>query len=127
MHDPWLLACAAHSLALALFHVGFWRLFDWPRSLAGTTLANRAILQIANLRLIYFFFGVAALCLVFPEELRSTLLGRSILGFMVLFWIGRTVEQWIFLRVRHLGVHALTCVFIVGAVLFAAPLIQELL
>ena len=126
MGDPWLLACAAHSLTLAAFHAGFWRLFGWPRTLASTTLANRAIIQIANLRLVYFFFGVAAACVAFPEELRGTVLGQSILAFMVLFWIGRTVEQWIFLRVRHAGVHALTGVFIVGAALFAIPLGQSL-
>ena len=40
---PLLLLCALHSLAFAAFHLGFWRLFDWPRSLAGTTRANRAI------------------------------------------------------------------------------------
>lgn len=124
MRDPWLLACALHSLALAAFHAGFWKLFDWPRTLAGTTRANRAILQIANLRLIYFFLGVAGMCLVFPEELRSTPLGRALLGFMVVFWAGRTVEQWIFLRVRHAGVHALTAIFVLGTALFAVPLLQ---
>jgi hypothetical protein len=124
LRDPWLLACALHSLGLAAFHAGFWKLFDWPRSLASTTVANRAILQIANLRLIYFFFGVAGMCLVFPRELRSTPLGRALLGFMVLFWVGRTLEQWLFLRVNHAGVHALTGVFVLGAVLFAVPLAQ---
>ncbi len=124
MRDPWLLACAAHSLALAAFHTGFWKIFDWPRSLATTTLANRAIVQIANLRLIYFFLGVAAACLVFPEELRHTVLGRCILGFMTLFWVGRTIEQGIFLRVRHGGVHALTAVFVGGIVVFGVPLVQ---
>ena len=126
MGDPWLLACAVHSLALAAFHAGFWRIFGWPRTLASTTLANRAIIQIANLRLIYFFLGVAAACVAFPKELHGTLLGQSILAFTVLFWIGRTVEQWIFLRVRHAGVHALTGAFILGAVLFAVALAQSL-
>ncbi len=124
MRDPRLLACALHSLALAAFHAGFWKLFDWPRTLATTTLANRAIVQIINLRLIYFFLGVAAACLAFPEELRGTALGRAVLAFMVVFWIGRTLEQWLFLRARHAGVHALTVVFVLGAVLFAVPLVQ---
>lgn len=49
----WLLPlCAIHSLGFALFHVAFWKLFDWPRSLQSTTVANRAIIQILNLRLI---------------------------------------------------------------------------
>lgn len=124
MRDPWLLACALHSLALAAFHAGFWRIFGWPRTLASTTLANRAIIQIANLRLIWFFLGIATACVVFPEELRSTSLGRAILWFMVVFWIGRTLEQWIFLRVRSRAVQGLTLVFVIGTLLFAAPLMQ---
>ncbi len=126
MQDPWLLACALHSLLLAAFHACFWRLFDWPRSLAATSLANRAIVQIANLRLIWFFLGVTAACLAFPEEIRGSVPGRAFLGFMVVFWLGRTIEQWLFLRVRHAGVQALTLVFVLGCVLFGVPLLQSL-
>lgn len=115
--------CGLHSLGFALFHIAFWKLFDWPRSLQGTTLANRAVIQILNLRLIYVLFGVSAACFVFPEALRTTTMGRAFLGFMVLFWTGRTIEQFIFLRVNRPMVHALTALFVLGAVLFALPLL----
>ena len=120
--------CGLHSLGFAVFHVAFWKLFDWPRSLQSTTLANRAVIQILNLRLIYVLFGVAAACFLFPEQLRTTTMGRALLGFMVLFWVGRTIEQFAFLRVNALRVnrpmvHALTGLFVLGAVLFALPLL----
>ena len=47
-----LVLCAIHSIGFALFHLGFWRLFGWPRTLQATTLPNRAIVQIANVQLV---------------------------------------------------------------------------
>ena len=122
--DPVLVLCAVHSLALALFHVAFWRLFRWPATLRETTFANRAILQIANVQLIWVFLGVAALCLGFPAELRGTPLGRAVLAGMSGFWIVRLLQQAVFLRVNHPLVHTLSVVFAVGAALFAWPLLR---
>ena len=43
-----LMLCGLHSFGFAAFHLAFWSLFRWPKTLASTTLANRAILQIAG-------------------------------------------------------------------------------
>jgi hypothetical protein len=123
MHiDPLLALCAAHSLVFALFHFGFWKLFDWPRSLQPAGAVNSAVTQILNLRLTYVFLGVAGLCLLYPVELRSTPLGRAVLIGMSGFWLGRTIEQFVFVRMNRPFVHALTALFILGTVLFALPL-----
>ena len=55
---------------------------------------------------------------------RGTALGRALLWFMVVFWIGRTIEQVVFLRINHALVRALTVLFVLGAVLFALPLLS---
>lgn len=123
MRDIPLLLCALHSFAFAAFHLAFWKLFDWKRELARVGLPTRAVTQILNLRLVYVFLGVGTACLVFPAELRGTALGRALLWFMLLFWVGRTVEQFVFLRVNRPLVHALTALFVLGAVLFALPLL----
>lgn len=68
------------------------------------------------------FAMVAALCFAFPVELHSTPLGRAVLGGMALFWAGRTVEQFVFLRINRPAMHLLTAAFVLGAVLFAWPL-----
>lgn len=123
MSDDLLVRLAGvHSFGFAVFHLAFWKLFDWKRELAKVGLPTRAIAQILNLRLIYLFLGVGVVCFAFPTELHSTPLGRAVLGFMALFWIGRTLEQFVFLRVDHATVHALTVLFVLGAVLFALPL-----
>jgi len=121
--DTLLLLCALHSFGFALFHLGFWRLFGWPRTLAGTTRPNRAIVQIANLQLVWVFVAVGLLCLRFPDELVATPLGRAVLAGMAVFWAIRTLAQFVWLRMHHPLVHALTALFVLGTGLFAAPLL----
>ena len=118
-----LLLCALHSYAFAAFHLAFWRLFGWKRELAKVGLATRAIVQILNLRLIYVLLGVGVLCLAFTDDLLHTGLGRALLLGMSLFWVGRTIEQFVFLRINRPFVHVLTVLFVIGALLFAAPLL----
>jgi hypothetical protein len=90
--------------------------------LLSTTLANRAVLQIANVQLVVVFLGVATLCLVMPSELVGTAAGRAMLAGMSLFWIVRLACQFVWLRVNRRMVHVLTVLFALGAVLPARPL-----
>ncbi|MGX5730872.1 hypothetical protein ACWKWK_10115 [Pseudoxanthomonas beigongshangi] len=120
----WLVRLAGvHSLGFALFHLGFWKLFRWKEELAKVGFATRAITQILNLRLIYLFLGVGVACFAFTGELQHSGLGRAMLAFMVLFWAGRTIEQFVFLRRHHWLLHVLTALFVLGALLFALPLL----
>lgn len=119
--------CGVHSFGFAAFHLAFWKLFDWKLpDWSGdpqrASLATRAITQILNLRLIYVFLGIGVLCFAFTRALHETPLGRAVLVFMSLFWVGRTIEQFVFLRIDRPLVHVLTALFVLGAVLFAAPL-----
>ncbi|MGY0620323.1 hypothetical protein [Lysobacter sp. A378] len=117
--------CGIHSLGFAIFHMAFWRLFRWRKSLASATAVDGAILQILNLRLIYVFLGMAVLCFCFTDELDDSALGQALLAGMSLFWVGRTIEQFLFLRINRPMVHVLTALFVLGAVLFALPLVDQ--
>ena len=119
-----LLLCALHSFGFALFHLGFWKLFGWPRTLRDTTLPNRAIVQIANVQLVWVFACVGVACLRYPAELTGTPLGRALLVGMSLFWLIRLAGQFVWLRIDHRMVHALSALFALGAVLFALPLLR---
>ncbi len=88
--------CGAYSLGFAVFHILFWHLFDWKNDLKKLSVANRAIIQISNLRLIYFFLLVGSICFSFPTSLYQTPLGRFFLSGISIFWLGRTIEQYIF-------------------------------
>ena len=86
-------------------------------------IANKAIIQIANLRLIYLFVFVAVICFIFPKELTTTPLGRFFMIGMSVFWFTRMIEQFIFLKVNHPLVHLLTYLFLIGSILFLIPVI----
>jgi hypothetical protein len=57
-----------------------------------------------------------------PDSIASRL-GRALLAGASLFWLGRLVEQFVFLRVNRTLVHMLSALFALGAVLFALPLV----
>lgn len=111
-----------HSLGFAAFHLAFWRLFGWKRELAQLSTANRAILQILNLRVIYVFLGMGVIALAFTSDLVDTRLGVVLLCFMAVFWLGRALEQFVFLRINDWRVHLLTGLFVLGAALHAVPM-----
>ena len=119
-----LLLCGLHSLGFAIFHIGFWKLFGWPKTLASTTVANRAILPISNILLIGIFSGMAALCFLIPNELLGTRLGHILLSAMSGLWLVRFALQFVYLRVNHPLVHGLSILFALGAALFALPLLR---
>lgn len=75
-----MIARGIHSLGFAIFHEFFWRIFHWKSDLTKCSVASRAIIQIANLRLIYIFLGIAALCFFLPDDLLTTRLGHLVLG-----------------------------------------------
>ena len=113
--------CGFYSLAFALFHIGFWKMFQWNKDLKKMLFPNRGIMQILNVQIIYYFLFVAFLCMVFPDELLNTKLGNVFLLGCSLFWLIRTVQQFIFLRANNYVIHSLTAIFIIGTVLFALP------
>ena len=119
-----LLLCSLHSFGFAAFHLAFWALFRWPKTLASTTLANRAILQIANIQLIWMFLCIGGLCLRFPDALIHTALGRAVMLGMSGFWVLRLSQQFVFLHVDHPLVHVLSVLFALGAALFAMPIVR---
>ena len=114
-----------YSISFEIFHVFFWKLFNWKTELAKLNFANKAIVQILNCRIIYLFLFVGFICFFYPDELLGTGLGKTFLGGMSLFWLGRTVEQFVFFRRRNKYVNMLTAVFIIGTILFALPVLNK--
>lgn len=117
------LLCGIYSVGFAVFHILFWRLFSWKKDLEKLSRPNKAIVQILNIRLIYFFLFVALACFLFPKTLTQTEFGKFFLGGISVFWLGRTVEQFIFLRINHPSIHILTITFILGSLLFGIPVV----
>ncbi|WP_324678725.1 hypothetical protein [Hymenobacter sp. GOD-10R] len=116
-----------YNLLFVVFHGLFWRLFRWRKQLRKLKSANRAIVQILNLRLMYVLGVFGILCLIYTKALLSSSLGHFVLGSTAIFWLGRLIEQFIFLRINSRPVYVLALIFFFGTVLHAFPLLLALL
>lgn len=118
-----ILACALYEATFGVFHLFFWRVFNWPRELRSLSLLNRAVMQILNLCLTFVFLAVAWIEFHFGAELATEPIGRALLLAMALFWTLRALLQALFFGLRHLASCAFILVFLAGAVLHAWPLL----
>lgn len=116
--------CGVYCLGFAVFHLRFSRLFNWTEELEKVSPVNKAIMYIFNQRLIYLFVFIAVMCFAFTEELATSRLGNFFLIGMSLFWLGRTIEQFVYVRIDHPLNHLLRYVFLLGAILFAIPVVM---
>jgi hypothetical protein len=117
--------CGVHSLAFAVFHIFFPKLFKWKEDLKKNSVANRAIIQIANQQLIFIFLFLTYLCFFQTAQLLLSEIGHVVLIGFSGFWALRVIEQFIFLPYNKAILHGLTVAFIMGAVLFALPLFMN--
>ncbi len=83
-----------------IFHIFFWRLFDWKGDLDSVKKVNKGIIQVLNLCLMLCFLIFAYISLVQTDELLSSSLGKSLIAGMALFGFFRVVEQFIFFDLR---------------------------
>ncbi|NIS38994.1 hypothetical protein GWN91_07695, partial [Candidatus Saccharibacteria bacterium] len=84
------------SLAFAIFHALFWRIFNWKNDLRSLTWMNRSIMQVLNLCLMFAFIIFAYVSLFHTYEMLSMPLGKTLLVLIALFWLARAIEQVVF-------------------------------
>ncbi len=116
-----------YNLALAVFHLLFWKLFNWKQDLATLTPLNRAVVQILNLCLTFVFLLFAYISFFHANELLHSKLGRSLLALTAIFWFLRTIEQIIFFGLRRKASIAFLILFLIGTGLYSIPLADQLL
>jgi hypothetical protein len=109
------------NLAFAVFHMLFWRIFDWKRDLRSLSFNNRQIMQVLNLCLIFAFVIFAWISFFHGDELLRTALGRSMLILISLFWFLRAIEQALFFRLKQPASVAFLILFLTGTLLYAYP------
>jgi hypothetical protein len=99
--------------------------FSMGQGIKKLSFANKGIMQILNVQVSYYFLFTAIICFIFPEDLLFSRLGNWFMVGTSLFWLVRTVQQFVFLRVNHYKVHLLTLIFLIGAALFAVPVVMK--
>jgi hypothetical protein len=94
--QTWIYAAAGYDVALAVFHLGFWRLFRWKEELAKLHPVNRGVMQVLNIMLTGFLLLMAAVLVLNAAEITTTALGRLLLAGLTALWILRAVLQPVF-------------------------------
>jgi hypothetical protein len=118
--QAWVYAAAGYNAALALFHLGFWRLFRWSEELPKLHPVNRGVVPVLNLMLTFFFLLMAGLQVLLPGEMAGTALGRLLTAGLAAFWLVRAILQPVFWRTAPKGANAAFIgLFMLGAGLHA--------
>lgn len=115
--------CGFYNIVLVVFHIGFWKIFNWKKTLVQGTKANAIATQIMNIQLIYLFFFMAILFFVFPNKLLHSEIGNFMLLGYAGLWIILFIQQFIFLKMKGAFVTKLTLVFFIGAILHILPIL----
>jgi hypothetical protein len=84
------------NLLFAIFHLSFWKLFDWQRELVSLSPDNRAIIQVLNIHTAYILVVFFILSLAFSNELITTKFGQMFGMAIAGFWILRAVNEAVF-------------------------------
>lgn len=122
----WLYAAAGYNVALAVFHLGFWRMFRWREELPKLHPANRGVMQALNAMLTFVFLLMAGLQVLRADEMVASALGRTLMGGLMLFWLVRAALQPVFFRGLPAATNiAFVLLFLAGAGLHAMALPVE--
>jgi len=117
------LFCAIFNFIFGIFHLFFWKLFDWKNQLSKLSIINQAVVPVLNLCLTFVFAIFSFLLFFHSQEIISTSLGHSLLVLIALFWALRAMEQVIFFGVKRSISISFFMLFLIGAALHALPLI----
>ena len=109
---------AIFHLVFALFHLLFWKLFDWVQDLKKLSHTNKSVMQILNLRLIFVFLIFAYISYFNTTDMLSTKLGLTMIVAIALFWGFRSVEQVIYFGVNKFASNILLLLFLFGTILY---------
>ena len=115
-----LVASGGLDLAFALFHLAFWRLFDWPDRLLPAGRLNAAITQTLN-AMLAFVFGAYGAGLIWQSLGASAGAGSWLLPLAgAAFWTLRFGLQIVWFDLRPVASRAIAAIFALAAVLHAA-------
>ena len=115
-----------YNIVLVIFHLLFWHIFDWNKELRSLSPVNRSIMPVINLSLTLVFVIFAYISLRHTEEILNSPMGRSLLLFMALFWLARSLMQVIFFKLRHWLSFAFLGYFLIGTLLYGIPAASQL-
>lgn len=121
MQPVFIKAGGVFNAAFGVFHLAFYRLFNWREDLRTLTFVNRGIVRVLNFCLTVVFMIFAYLSLAHTEELLSTALGFSLTASIALFWLVRTVQQMKVFGLDRRSSLWLFLILVLGTSLYGIP------
>lgn len=115
-----------YHIGLVVFHLMFWRIFNWDTELESLSFINKAIMQVINISLTIVFVIFAFISLAYTEELLTTSLGRALVILIALFWLARSIQQIVFFKLAHRASRAFLLIFLTGSLLYAIPALYSI-
>ena len=110
-----------YNFLLVIFHLLFWKIFNWNDDLQSLTFLNRAIMPVLNISLTLLFVMMGIVSLLHTQELLTTDLGKTLIIAMALFWLARSIQQIIFFKLKHALSWGFLLFFSLGAALYGIP------
>lgn len=123
MKETLIIAGGIYTVGLIVFHLLLWRIFKWPETLATLDSVNKATMQVLNVSITFIFVIFAYVSFAHTNELLNTPLGQSLLVLISILWLFRAAQQVVFYKLKHRASVGLTAYFLIGAILYGAPVI----
>jgi hypothetical protein len=77
-----------------VIHVFFPKYFDWGKELSGLSMINRQMMYIHTFFIALVVLLMGLLCLISPDELVGTALGKKVCFGFGIFWVARLYIQF---------------------------------
>jgi len=122
-NDTILILGGIYNLLIAIFHLSFWRIFNWHQDLKSLRYVNRAVMQILNLSLTFVFFIFAYISFTYTYELLITRLGHSIIASISVFWFLRAFMQVAFFGMKNKVSVLIFIIFLIGGIIYLYPML----
>jgi len=125
MNETLIKLAGYYNILLIIFHVMFWRIFNWREDLKTLSFLNKAIMQVLNISLTLVFVIFSYISLAHTSELLNTPLGNALLALIAIFWFARAAQQVIFFKLKHWSSWAFMFFFALGGVLYGVPVVYN--
>ena len=88
------------NFLLVIFHLSFWKIFNWSESLSSLNFMDRGVMQTLNVHIAFVVLVFSVISIFYYKELLSTGLGKLILISISSFYFLRSLNQIIFFDIR---------------------------
>jgi uncharacterized membrane protein (DUF485 family) len=93
MKETLLVIGGATRIAWAIFHILFWKIFDWKNSLSSLSHQQRSITYTLNIMIVYVLVVFVYLSIFQRSTLASSSLGKAVLVAIPFFFLIRAILQ----------------------------------